>query len=134
MSADKQFGVFFKKCRKSLGLTLRDFCRRNGFDPGNVSRMERGLAAPPQAQRTLESYAKSLKLKRGTDPWDRFFALAAAATGASPRSFCKTRGRPIGCLTCSNDSAVGRDIATGSRPGISNPGQGRHLPVRYSPS
>ena len=84
MSTDKQFGEFLRASRKTRGCTLRDFCRRNGFDPGYVSRLERGIVTPPQAQRILESYAKALKLKRGTDEWDRFFALAAAATGRIP--------------------------------------------------
>ena len=40
----------FSGHRKALGLTLREFCRRNGFDPGNVSRLERGLVPPPQTR------------------------------------------------------------------------------------
>ena len=66
MSTSKSFGAFFRAKRKALGLTLREFCRRNGFDPGNVSRLERGLVPPPQARQLLESYAKALKLESGT--------------------------------------------------------------------
>jgi transcriptional regulator with XRE-family HTH domain len=92
MATGKQFGEFFRASRKALGLTLRDLSQRNGFDPGNVSRLERGLVAPPQAQRALESYAKALKLKRGTDQWERFFALAAAATGRIPQELLQNEG------------------------------------------
>lgn len=92
MSTDRQFGTFFRAKRKALGLTLREFCRRNGFDPGNVSRLERGLAAPPQTQEALSSYAEALKLKRGTDAWDTFFELAAAETGRIPPSLLEDRG------------------------------------------
>ena len=52
MSTGKTFGAFFRAKRKALGITLREFCRRNGFDPGNVSRLERGLVPPPQAPAT----------------------------------------------------------------------------------
>src|ERR1700693_4737203 len=92
MSTDRHFGEFFRASRKAQGLTLRDFCRRNGFDAGNVSRIERGLVAPPQAQHILESYAKALKLKRRTDQWDQFFALAAAATGRIPQEILQDQG------------------------------------------
>ena len=61
---------FFRSSRKALGLTLREFCRRNGFDPGNISRLERGLVPPPQSRQILESYAKALKLVKDTAAWD----------------------------------------------------------------
>jgi transcriptional regulator with XRE-family HTH domain len=92
MSSNKRFGAFFRASRKALGLTLREFCRRNGFDPGNVSRLERGLTAPPQAQEGLESCAKALRLERGTDRWNTFFELAAAETGRIPPEFLQSPG------------------------------------------
>ncbi|HYT90486.1 MAG TPA: helix-turn-helix domain-containing protein, partial [Gemmataceae bacterium] len=84
MSINNRFGTFFRTTRKALGLNLREFCRRNGFDPGNISRLERGLSPPPQAQQGLEAFAKALKLKRKTERWERFFELAAAATKRIP--------------------------------------------------
>ena len=84
MSTSKSFGSFFRASRKALGLTLREFCRRSGFDPGNVSRLERGLVPPPQGRQILESYAKALKLESGTGAWDTFFELAAAEAGRIP--------------------------------------------------
>jgi transcriptional regulator with XRE-family HTH domain len=84
MATETQFGPYFRAMRNALGLNLREFCRRNGFDPGNVSRLERGLTPPPQTQEGLEEYAKALKLERGTERWDRFFELAAAKTGRIP--------------------------------------------------
>jgi transcriptional regulator with XRE-family HTH domain len=80
MSTDERFGTFFRSKRKALGLTQREFCRRNGFDAGNISRLERGLTPPPQTQQGLESYAKALKLRRGTTAFDRFIELAATET------------------------------------------------------
>ena len=66
MSSSEDFGAVFPARRKALGLSQSEFCRRNGFDKGNISRLERGLVPPPQDQRLLESYAKALKLESGT--------------------------------------------------------------------
>src|SRR5262245_3661456 len=81
----KQFGNFFRQHREVLGLSLREFCRRNGFEPGNVSRLERGLLAPPQAPEILESYAKALKLESESRDWNTSFDLAATETGRLPK-------------------------------------------------
>lgn len=83
--AEKQgFGAFFRKRRKALGLPLREFCRQNGLDPGNISRLERGLLKPPQSSKLLTEYGNSLKLAPGSSEWDLFFDLAAAETGRVP--------------------------------------------------
>ena len=66
MSSSQDFGEFFRDRRKALGLSQSEFCRRNGFDKGNISRLERGLVPPPQDPQLLESYAKALKLESGT--------------------------------------------------------------------
>jgi hypothetical protein len=84
MAADKTFGGFFRSKRKALSPTMAEFCRRNGFDKGNISRLERGITLPPQSEQILESYAKALKLEEGTAERERFFALAAAETGRIP--------------------------------------------------
>ncbi|MFO0840893.1 MAG: helix-turn-helix transcriptional regulator [Gemmataceae bacterium] len=89
MSIVTQFGKFVREGRKALGLTLRDFCRRNGLDPGNVSRLERGLSPPPQSAEALTSLGKALKLQPGTDLWNRLFELAAAETGRIPGGLLK---------------------------------------------
>lgn len=84
MPTNPRFGGFFRSKRKSLSPSLREFCRRNGFDAGNISRVERGLVPPPQSRQILENYAKALKLDEGTADWDRFFEMAAAETGRIP--------------------------------------------------
>lgn len=71
------FAEFFKEKRMALGLTLRQFCQKSGLDPGNISKLERGLFAAPQSEGKLEDYAKALKLKKGSDDWILFFDLAA---------------------------------------------------------
>src|SRR5262249_15540230 len=76
MAMNDEFGAFFREIRKGLGLSIREFCRRTGFDPANVSRLERGLLPPPKAERVLTAYAKALKMKPGSPEWERFMALA----------------------------------------------------------
>jgi len=80
----RQFGEFFKARRIALGLTLRQFCLKNNLDPGNISKLERGLFPPPQHEK-LEEYAKLLGLKPGMDDWYQFFDLAAAESGKIPK-------------------------------------------------
>ncbi len=76
MKTSGEFGAFFREIREGLGLSLREFCRRNGFDQANVSRLERGLVPPPKSQKVLTTYAKGLRLKPKSPEWDRFMTLA----------------------------------------------------------
>jgi transcriptional regulator with XRE-family HTH domain len=78
------FGDFFKRKRMELGLTLREFCRKNGFDAGNISKIERSLARAPQSSEIKAKYAAALGIKEGTDDWLKFFDLAAADLGQIP--------------------------------------------------
>src|SRR3989338_4340782 len=84
MKISAVFGEFFKAKRQALGLTLREFCLKHQLDPGNLSRLERGLLPPPQDRKRLEEYAKYLELRQGSDNWYTFFDLAAAAKGRLP--------------------------------------------------
>ncbi len=115
MSTNNGFGAFFRASRKALGLTLSEFCRQNGFDKGNISRLERGLVPPPQSQELLESYAKALKLESETVSSDRFFELAAAETGRIPADLLENQ-RTMQKLPASSGRCgrAGRGILTGS--------------------
>jgi len=79
------FGKMLKRLRVAKGLTLREFCLENGLDPGNYSRLERGVFAPPQKEELLEKYAAALGLKRGSDEWLEFFDTAAVSRGEIPK-------------------------------------------------
>jgi transcriptional regulator with XRE-family HTH domain len=79
------FGAFLKRLRIKCGLTLREFCNRHGFDPGNYSRLERGVFNPPQDRQKLEQYARALGLSVGDDDWLEFFDTAAASRGEIPQ-------------------------------------------------
>lgn len=83
--SENAFGKFFAEIRrKRLEISLREFCERHGFDPGNVSKLERGKLPPPQGKDVLERYAEALGLEEGSDDWYRFFDLAAATRGEIP--------------------------------------------------
>ncbi len=84
MANTMKFGEFFKERRIALKKTLRQFCFENELDPGNISKLERGLLPPPQSREKLEEYAKLLKIAKGSDEWYTFFDLAAAETGRIP--------------------------------------------------
>ena len=83
------FGEYFKLLRLRSGMTLRKFCQANGFDPGNISRLERGAFGPPESETKLRQYAKALDLKPGTDEWIEFFDRAAAGRGQIPQDLQK---------------------------------------------
>lgn len=79
----KTFGAFFKAKRLELDLSLREFCQRSNLDAGNLSRMERGLLPPPQAEK-LAAYAEMLGITEGSDDYYELFDLAAAERGKIP--------------------------------------------------
>lgn len=78
------FGDFFRTKRISLGLTLREFCRRHNYDPGNISKLERDILPPSIEKQKLEGYAFALKVPHNSAEWALFFDLAHAAKGTLP--------------------------------------------------
>jgi len=83
--ARKQFGAYFKQRRIRSGQTLRKFCQKHGFDPGNISKLERGLLPPPHDEAKLTEYATALGIEAGSDEWYEFFDRAAAERGRIPK-------------------------------------------------
>jgi transcriptional regulator with XRE-family HTH domain len=79
-----KFANYFSTLRQKTGMTLRQFCIENEFDPGNMSRIERGRLNPPRKRETLEKWAQSLKLQKGSDDWMLFFDYAAVANQSIP--------------------------------------------------
>ncbi len=78
------FGAYFRELRARLNLPLRQFCIANDYDPGNISKLERGVLPPPSSEEKLRSYARALKLKPRTDEWGKFFDLAAVSRREIP--------------------------------------------------
>lgn len=77
------FGQLLKELRLKTGQTLREFCSRHGFDPGNYSRIERGLFAPPQGEK-IKDYAAALGVEVGSDTYVDLLDRAAADRGELP--------------------------------------------------
>jgi len=78
------FGEYFKKKRLEMRKTLRQFCLENGLDPGNISKIERGILPPPQSREKLSHYAKCLGIAEGSDEWLEFFDIARTDAGRIP--------------------------------------------------
>jgi len=78
------FGEYFKKKRLEMRKTLRQFCLENGLDPGNISKMERGILPPPQSREKFSHYAKCLGIIEGSDEWLEFFDIARTDAGRIP--------------------------------------------------
>jgi len=78
------FGEYFRKKRLETRKTLRQFCLENGLDPGNISKIERGILPPPQSREKLVHYAKCLGIVEGGDEWLEFFDIARTDAGRIP--------------------------------------------------
>lgn len=78
------FGEFFKKKRIDSKQTLRQFCMANNLDPGNISKIERGMLPPPTSSEKLKYYARCLNIMEGSDDWYELFDLAYACAGRIP--------------------------------------------------
>lgn len=78
------FAACVKAMRMKLGVSLREFCLERKLDPGNISRLERGLTPPPQSREKLEELAGHLGLKEGSEERRQLFDLAAAESGRIP--------------------------------------------------
>lgn len=70
------FGAFVKDARIAAGLTLRAFCRSMQVDPGNWSKIERGILPPPKSKMVLREIAATLRLADGSEEWYELFDLA----------------------------------------------------------
>ncbi len=79
-----KFSEMLKHLRIAQGITLREFCQKHGFDPGNYSKLERGLFPPPESSEAVERYATALGVTPGSDEWLQLFDLAAAERGRIP--------------------------------------------------
>lgn len=80
------FGKLHKELREKNSLSLRKYCSLSGQDPGNISRIERGVLPPPQNEATLKKMAAAFGLKEGTSDWRDFFDTAAINAGRLPKA------------------------------------------------
>jgi transcriptional regulator with XRE-family HTH domain len=66
----EKFGNYITNLRISRGITLREFCRRNGLDPSNWSKVERSVLAPPKSKITIESILASMGIEKDTEEYN----------------------------------------------------------------
>lgn len=78
------FGSTIKRLRLAQGRTLRAFCLEVGVEPGNYSKMERGLMSAPKDDAKLEPYRKALCLDSESSEWRELLRLAALSRGEIP--------------------------------------------------
>jgi transcriptional regulator with XRE-family HTH domain len=76
------FGECFRDIRIHTEPSLRKFCAKHGFDPGNISKLERGLMTPPRTEARLQRYVKALGIKRGSDQYNLLLRYAIASKTA----------------------------------------------------
>ncbi len=60
MIKDLSFGALFYGLRMKSKITLRAFCIQNGFDSGNISKLERNMQSPPGSKEKLMKLIGSL--------------------------------------------------------------------------
>ena len=81
----RAFGELFYELRMGSRQTLREFCLKHGFDPGNTSKLERGRLSPPKSEEKLADYARALGLQEGSPQWQEFIDLGLACAGQIPK-------------------------------------------------
>ncbi len=80
------FGLFVKEKRISLKQTLRGFCEEHGYDPGNHSKLERGILTPPADDDFMQKMVKALHIQKESSEWFDFHNYAAVARRQIPKS------------------------------------------------
>lgn len=79
------FGKYMRDLRRErLHQSLRSFCQENGFDPGNMSRLERGKVHPPSSQERVDAIADALKLDQDSEERRHLRDLARIDRGELP--------------------------------------------------
>jgi transcriptional regulator with XRE-family HTH domain len=84
MEENATFGAWLKGQRTLKRLTLRAFAQKAEIDPGNLSRYERGVLAPPQDEMVLGRIGAALGLRPGSREWKEMVDLAAIGAGRIP--------------------------------------------------
>lgn len=78
------FGQYIKKLRLDQNKSLRGFCEEHGLDPGNHSKLERGILKPSQDEALLRKLALALNIKEKSEAWNTFMDLATVGSGKIP--------------------------------------------------
>ena len=109
----KEFGEILQERRGKLRLSLRDCAIRANMDPGNLSRIERGRAAPPQDPDVLARLLEAVELT-DTDEGQKLIDAAALQNGRIPRDILSNEevmsALPVLLRTVNNKQLDGASI------------------------
>lgn len=72
-----RFGEYIRNLRLGKRITLREFCKRTGFDPSNWSKIERGILQAPKSKKILDIIADVLDLGEESEEYVTLKDLAA---------------------------------------------------------
>ena len=75
----EEFGSYLRSLRLKAGYGLRRFAAQVGYQPSNLSNLERGKLPPPRDPQVLEELADALSLAEGSAEREKFFDLAREA-------------------------------------------------------
>jgi len=70
------FGEKLRTKRIAKEMTLRKFCRKSGYDPAYISRVERGMFTAPQNKNDLVKLLDAYGFLELTKEWEEMFNLA----------------------------------------------------------
>ncbi|HCL00460.1 MAG TPA: hypothetical protein DHW42_10210 [Candidatus Marinimicrobia bacterium] len=73
----RKFGDLVKDIRVKKRMTLRTFCKLTQIDPGNWSKIERGILSPPKSREVLNQIACVLNIEKNSDEYNALFDYAA---------------------------------------------------------
>lgn len=84
----QNFGEAFAALRRErTDLSLRKFCEKFGFDPGYLSKMERGRIPPPPGFEKLKEYLVAVGIEEFSDEWFELLDKASTARRELPHDF-----------------------------------------------
>lgn len=79
------FGDYILQKRLNLGFSLREFCRKFGYEPSYISRLENSILNAPSDKEKLKALAFALGIKEETKEWALFFSLASSSRIVIPK-------------------------------------------------
>jgi len=79
------FGKLIRAERIKQGLTLREFCKKNAYDIGYISRLENELFLPPEDEGKLNKLTTALGIEKGSKTWNQYCDLAIIARRQLPK-------------------------------------------------
>jgi len=87
----KQFGQYLKALRIQKELSLRNICKKIGYDPSNWSKIERGVISPPSDEKILTKWAGALGLLEASKELHVFIDEAKISQGIIPQDILEQK-------------------------------------------